>query len=92
MTDNSRLINEYEKLNLEEKRIEINNLMEKSANTIESILKSNGINHDIPIKKYNKTANVKNEDEMLGLLFDDMWNIKNYLLLLESLTTTKKGK
>ena len=90
MTDNDRLLNEYERLNLEEKRQEINNLMEKSADTIESILKSNGLNLDIPVKKYRKTTESINEDKMLEFLFDDMWNIKNYLLLLESLTTSKR--
>ena len=90
MTDNDRLLNEYERLNLEEKRQEINNLMEKSADTIESILKSNGINLNIPVKKYRKITESVNEDKMLEFLFDDMWNIKNYLLLLESLTTSNR--
>jgi hypothetical protein len=83
----------YSKLDINDKRNEFSSLLEKTNELISEILKIEEIENDTKIKNYdaNKNSNLT-EDEIFTFFYEDLWNIKNRLLALLILNSSKDTK
>ena len=81
----------YSKLDINDKRNEFSSLLEKTNELISEILKMEQIENDTKIKNYdtNKNSNLT-EDEAFTFFYEDLWNIKNRLLALLILNSSKE--
>ena len=81
----------YSKLDINDKRNEFSSLLEKTNELISEILKMEQILSDTKIKNYdtNKNSNLT-EDEVFTFFYEDLWNIKNRLLALLILNSSKE--
>lgn len=81
----------YSKLDINDKRNEFSSLLEKTNELISEILKMEQILSDTKIKNYdtNKNSNLT-EDEIFTFFYEDLWNIKNRLLALLILNSSKE--
>ena len=81
----------YSKFDINDKRNEFSSLLEKTNELISEILKMEQILSDTKIKNYdtNKNSNLT-EDEIFTFFYEDLWNIKNRLLALLILNSSKE--
>lgn len=86
--DNTELMNAFNNLNTESKKQELMNLVLKTEKLIEVALKLEGIDSRVDIKREQKDS----QDETLSQLYENLWNLKNQLLLLYSVSTNNKSQ
>ena len=80
----------YSKLDIIDKRNEFSSLLEKTNELISEILKMEQIENDVQIKNYDTNKNSDlTEDEVFTFFYEDLWNIKNRLLALLILNSSK---
>lgn len=83
----------YSRLNINEKRNEFSSLLEKTNQLIGEVLKMEQIENDMRIKNYDAMSDYNlTEDEIFTFFYEDLWNIKNRLLALLILKSSKEGK
>lgn len=84
MTD--EMIRTYKKLNTNEKRNELSNLLIKLDQLINQLISEKNLkNGFIDVKNYDSVIqSLETEDEVLLFFYDDLWKIKNKVLLLLS--------
>ena len=81
----------YSKLDIIDKRNEFSSLLEKTNELISEILKIQQIENDVQIKNYDTNKNSDlTEDEVFTFFYEDLWNIKNRLLALLILNSSKE--
>ena len=81
----------YSKLDIIDKRNEFSSLLEKTNELISEILKMEQIENDVQIKNYDTNKNSDlTEDEVFTFFYEDLWNIKNRLLALLILNSSKE--
>ena len=80
----------YSQLNINEKRNEFSSLLEKTNQLIGELLKMEQIENDMKIKNYDAMKDhTLTEDEVFTFFYEDLWNIKNRLLALMILKSSK---
>ncbi len=80
----------YSGLNINEKRNEFSSLLEKTNQLIGEVLKMEQIENDMKIKNYDAMSDYNlTEDEIFTFFYEDLWNIKNRLLALLILKSSK---
>lgn len=90
MNSNDNLIALFKDLDIDDKRNEYSNLLIKMNDILTVMLKELGNEENITVKNYDKNKdNVLDENEMLTFFYEDLWTIKNKLLLLYSLNKNK---
>lgn len=83
----------YSQLNMNEKRNEFSSLLEKTNQLISELLKMEQIENDMKIKNYDAMKDHSlNEDEIFTFFYEDLWNIKNRLLALLILKSSKDAE
>ena len=83
----------YSQLNMNEKRNEFSSLLEKTKQLISELLKMEQIENDMKIKNYDTMKDHSlNEDEIFTFFYEDLWNIKNRLLALLILKSSKDAE
>lgn len=81
----------YSQLNINEKRNEFSSLLEKTNELISELLKMDQIQNDMKIKNYDAmNDNELTEGEAFTFFYEDLWNIKNRLLALLILKSSKQ--
>ena len=86
-----KLLELYNKLDLNDKRNELNSLANKTGKLIDMILNLEGYASEVPVKNYNKNSHKDLEEgEMLSFIYEDLWNLKNQLILLLAVVRDKK--
>jgi len=82
----------YSELEINDKRNEFSSLLEKINQIISELLRDEKIENNLSVKNYNQENDLKlSEDEMFTFLYEDLWNIKNRLLTLLILKSSKKN-
>ena len=90
MNSNDNLIALFKDLDIDDKRNEYSNLLIKMNDILTVMLKELGNEENITVKNYDKNKdNFLDENEMLTFFYEDLWTIKNKLLLLYSLNKNK---
>lgn len=90
MNSNENLITLFKDLDIDDKRNEYSNLLIKMNDILTVMLKELGNEENITVKNFDKNKhNVLDENEMLAFFYEDLWTIKNKLLLLYSLNKNK---
>ena len=89
MIDNTELMTAYNKLNIDEKKVELINLITKTEKLIEVALHLEGYDNKVDIKRGDNMES--QESENLSLLYENLWNIKNQLLLLYNVSINNKN-
>ncbi len=84
--DNEELIKAFDELSIENKKKEIINLMVKTEKLIESALLLEGFPVPVEVKRNSEIDESKN----LSLLYENLWNLKNQLILLYQVSTNNK--
>ena len=80
----------YSGLNINEKRNEFSSLLEKTNQLVGEVLKMEQIENDMKIKNYDAMKDYNlTEDEIFTFFYEDLWNIKNRLLALLILKSSK---
>ena len=83
----------YSQLSINEKRNEFSSLLEKTNQLIGELLKMEQIENDMKIKNYDAMKDHSlTEDEAFTFFYEDMWNIKNRLLALLILKSSKDNE
>ncbi|MBQ9072484.1 MAG: hypothetical protein IJY25_04950 [Bacilli bacterium] len=81
----NEMVELYKKLDTNEKRNEFSALMIKLDQLINQLIIQNNINTENlkNVKNYDSVEQANNnEDDMMLFFYDDLWNIKNKILLL----------
>lgn len=80
------MINLYKKLNTNDKRNELSSLIIKLDKLVDELIKEKKVNNKFGlVKNYNtKTQILESEDDLLLFFYEDIWTIKNKILLLSS--------
>lgn len=82
------LLDAFSKLNVDSKRSQVSNLLKETAQIIDALLQQEQISSSIQTIDYKKIQEVKNdpvkEDEVLTMLYSDIWTLRNSLYLLLS--------
>ena len=82
------LLDAFSKLNVDSKRSKVSNLLKETAQIIDALLQQEQISSSIQTIDYKKIQEVKNdpvkEDEVLTMLYSDIWTLRNSLYLLLS--------
>ena len=87
---NKEMIDLYEQLDISNKRNEFSSLLMKIDGLLNTIMDQQGIQNDISVKNYNKDLGTKlSEDKTLTFFYEDLWNLKNKILLIISLNNNK---
>ena len=80
----------YSQLSINEKRNEFSSLLEKTNQLVGEVLKMEQIENDMEIKNYDAMSDYNlTEDEIFTFFYEDLWNIKNRLLALLILKSSK---
>ena len=73
----------YKQLNIDNKRNEFSSLLLKVDTLLNALLAQKELNNNTTVKNYNINAGSKfNEDETLTFFYEDLWSLKNKILLL----------
>ena len=73
----------YKQLNIDNKRNEFSSLLLKVDNLLNALLAQKELNNNTTVKNYDINAGSKfNEDETLTFFYEDLWSLKNKILLL----------
>ena len=90
MNSNENLISLFKELDINDKRNEYSNLFIKMNDILTSMLQELGYEENLAVKNYDKNKdNALDENEILTFFYEDLWTIKNKLLLLYSLNKNK---
>lgn len=90
MNSTENLIALFKELDIEDKRNEYSNLFIKMNDILTVMLKELGYEDSTTVKNYDKNKdNDLDENETLTFFYEDLWTIKNKLLLLYSLRNDK---
>lgn len=90
-SNHEKMMELYNKLSINEKRNEFSSLLEKTNQLIGELLKIEQIENNIDVKNYNKLNDSKlTEDEIFTFFYEDLWNVKNRLLTLLILKSSKE--
>ena len=77
------MMNLYKKLNIDNKRNEFSSLLLKVDTLLNTLLAQKELNNNTTVKNYDINAGSKfNEDETLTFFYEDLWSLKNKILLL----------
>lgn len=87
--DNTELMNAYNELNTDNKKQELMNLVIKTEKLIEVALQLEGITSTVEVNKNIKDID---QDKSLSSLYESLWNLKNQLLLLYSVSVNNKSQ
>ena len=80
---NEEMMDLYKQLSLSNKRNELSSLLLKIDTLLNAVLVQNNIQNNASVKNYDTNIHDKfNEDEMLVFFYEDLWLLKNKLLLL----------
>ena len=86
------LLDAFSKLNVDSKRSQVSNLLKETAQIIDALLQQEQISSSIQTIDYKKIQEVKNdpvkEDEVLTMLYSDIWTLRNSLYLLLSVISS----
>ncbi len=87
-----KLIELYDELDKNDKRNELSSLIGKINNIINELLKLENASNIFEVKNYdtNNQGNMK-EEEILSFIYEDVYSLKNNLLLLLSLMINNKN-
>ena len=87
------MIDVYKKLNINDKRNEFSTLLMKMDNLLNSLILQENLKPLNKVKNYdlNKDFNLS-ESDALVFFYEDVWNLKNKILLLTALESKKKKK
>ena len=73
----------YKQLNIDNKRNEFSSLLLKVDTLLNALLAQNELNNNTTVKNYDINDGSKfNEDETLTFFYEDLWSLKNKILLL----------
>ena len=73
----------YKQLNIDNKRNEFSSLLLKVDTLLNALLAQKELNNNTTVKNYDINAGSKfNEDETLTFFYEDLWSLKNKILLL----------
>lgn len=73
----------YKQLNIDNKRNEFSSLLLKVDTLLNALLAQKELNNNTTVKNYDINAGSKfNEDETLAFFYEDLWSLKNKILLL----------
>lgn len=73
----------YKQLNIDNKRNEFSSLLLKVDTLLNTLLAQKELNNNTTVKNYDINAGSKfNEDETLTFFYEDLWSLKNKILLL----------
>ena len=73
----------YKQLNIDNKRNEFSSLLLKVDTLLNALLAQKELNNNSTVKNYDINAGSKfNEDETLTFFYEDLWSLKNKILLL----------
>ncbi len=90
MNSNENLISLFKELDINDKRNEYSNLFIKMNDILTAMLQELGYEENLAVKNYDKNKdNALDENEILTFFYEDLWTIKNKLLLLYSLNKNK---
>lgn len=77
------MIDLYKQLNIDNKRNEFSSLLLKVDTLLNTLLAQKELNNNTTVKNYDINAGSKfNEDETLTFFYEDLWSLKNKILLL----------
>lgn len=86
-----KLISLYNELDTNNKRNELSNLINKINNLINEMLKIEQAENLFQVKNYNLNSNESmKEDEILSFIYEDIYSLKNNLLLLLTMIVNNK--
>lgn len=73
----------YKQLNIDNKRNEFSSLLLKVDTLLNALLAQKELNNNTTVKNYDINDGSKfNEDETLTFFYEDLWSLKNKILLL----------
>lgn len=73
----------YKQLNIDNKRNEFSSLLLKVDTLLNALLAQKELNNNTTVKNYDINAGSQfNEDETLTFFYEDLWSLKNKILLL----------
>lgn len=73
----------YKQLNIDNKRNEFSSLLLKVDTLLNALLAQKELNNNTTVKNYDINVGSKfNEDETLTFFYEDLWSLKNKILLL----------
>ena len=87
MIDYKEVIDLYRNLDLDDKRNELNILLQKIDALLVELLNKNNIND---VKEYKSISDEVKEDDLLVSFYEDLINIKNKILILLSIEMNDK--
>ncbi len=87
MIDYKEVIDLYRNLDLDDKRNELNILLQKIDALLVELLNKNNIND---VKEYKSISDGVKEDDLLVSFYEDLINIKNKILILLSIEMNDK--
>lgn len=77
------MIELYKQLSISNQRNEFSSLLIKIDTLLNTLLDQKNLQNNIPIKNYDITNGESlTENEMLAFFYEDLWNLKNKILLL----------
>ena len=83
---NNDLKTAYQKLNIQDKRNELSNLLLKTEELANQMLNNKELQEYSSVKNYSPKEHGKlTEEEMLTFIFEDVWTIKNKILAINVL-------
>lgn len=81
----------YKQLSLENQRNEFSSLLIKTEALLNTLLEQKKITNNILVKNYNSNMGEKlNESEVLAFFYEDLWTLKNKILLLLAIEKNRK--
>lgn len=83
MSTYEEMMNLYDKLNINDKRNEFSSLLGKTDEIINILLRMENLQNELQVKNYDSSSDSEfKESDMLTFFYEDLWNIKNKLLML----------
>ena len=81
----------YKQLSLENQINEFSSLLIKTEALLNTLLEQKKITNNILVKNYNSNMGEKlNESEVLAFFYEDLWTLKNKILLLLAIEKNRK--
>ena len=82
----------YKQLSLENQRNEFSSLLLKTEAILNTLLEQKKITNSTLVKNYNSNMGEKlNESEVLAFFYEDLWTLKNKILLLLASEKNRKS-
>ena len=81
----------YKQLSIDDQRNEFSALLMKIDDLLNVLINEKKLNSDIKVKNYDvNMGSSLSESDMLTFFYEDIWNLKNKILMLLTLESSKK--